>query len=501
MIAGGRIQDYGGDTGPLSEDRDGEFTTDEFDHIADNPFLRVKDNPLSTFSIDVDTAGYSIVRYFIKNGSLPPKSSVRIEELINYFDYSYRPPDDGRPFAVHAETGECPWNSGHLLARIAVKGKEFPVAGRPRVNLVFLLDVSGSMDAPNKLPLVKSAMNMLVNELDGGDRAAICVYAGAAGTVLEPTSCDNKDRILAALDRLSAGGSTAGGAGIQLAYSLAEKNFDPTGINRVILCTDGDFNVGLNSRSDLTDLIVEKAKTGVYLTVLGFGMGNFKDGTLKQLATKGNGNYGYIDTMEEARKMLVKQITGTLITIANDVKIQVEFNPAAVGAYRLIGYENRVMRSEEFNDDTVDAGDIGAGHTVTAFYELIPPGSETDALPQVDPLKYSVQTDIAPGGEFPDELLTVKVRYKLPKETESEVLSFPVKADSVKRAGEESPDFTFAASVAGFGMLLRESPYKGSASYDTVLAMAGKSIGEDAFGYRAGFLALVQEAVKIEPKK
>jgi Ca-activated chloride channel family protein len=337
MMESGRAQDYDASAGVgiLPKDRSEEFNTDtdEFDHIVDNPFLRVKDNPLSTFSIDVDTAGYSIVRYFIKNGSLPPKSSVRIEELINYFDYNYTPPNDGRPFAVHAETGECPWNREHLLARIAVKGKEFPVAERPKVNLVFLLDVSGSMDEPNKLPLVKSAMNMLVNELNGSDRIAVCVYAGAAGTVLEPTSCDNKNRILNALNRLSAGGSTAGGAGIQLAYNLAEKNFDPAGINRVILCTDGDFNVGLSNRGGLTDLIEEKAKTGVYLTVLGFGMGNYKDGTLKQLAAKGNGNYGYIDTIEEARKMLVKQIAGTLITIANDVKIQVEFNPATVGAY------------------------------------------------------------------------------------------------------------------------------------------------------------------------
>ncbi|MDR0656909.1 MAG: VWA domain-containing protein [Treponema sp.] len=496
MMERARAADYDEIIGMDIEGED--FNTDEFDHIVDNPFLRARDNPLSTFSIDVDTAGYSIVRYFIENGSLPPKSSVRIEELVNYFDYSYAPPDDGRPFAVHAETGQCPWNAGHLLARIAVKGKEFPITERPKVNLVFLLDVSGSMNEPNKLPLVKSAMSMLVNELNGSDRVAVCVYAGAAGTVLEPTSCDDRDRILDALDRLSAGGSTAGGAGIQLAYGLAEKNFDPAGVNRVILCTDGDFNVGLRTRSDLIDLIEEKAKTGVYLTVLGFGTGNYKDGTLKQLATKGNGNYGYIDTIEEAKKMLIKQIAGTLITIANDVKIQVEFNPATVGAYRLIGYENRIMRSEEFNDDTVDAGDIGAGHTVTAFYELIPPGSEAGALPQADPLKYSVPADTTPRGEFSDELLTIKVRYKLPKETESELLSFPVKADSVRRAGEESPDFTFAASAAGFGMLLRDSPYKGGVSYDTILAMAGRSIGEDEFGYREGFLRLVKEAAEIE---
>jgi Ca-activated chloride channel family protein len=428
------------------------------------------------------------------NGRKPPKSAVRIEELINYFDFDYSPPKDGNPFTVHVETGAAPWNPDHLLARIALKGKEFPANGRPKVNLVFLLDVSGSMDEPNRLPLVISSMKMLVNELKGTDKVAICVYAGAAGTVLPPTSGDNKNKILEALDRLKAGGSTAGGEGIQLAYRLAEEGCDPNAVNRVILCTDGDFNVGITNRSDLTDMVAAKAKSGVYLTVLGFGMDNYRDGTLKQLASKGNGNYGYIDTIEEARKILVEQLSGTLITIAQDVKIQVEFNPETVGAYRLIGYENRLLRKEDFNDDTIDAGDIGAGHTVTAFYELIPKGSEVNNMPKVDPLKYG--TPATSNGNL-DELMTVKLRYKLPKETESSLLSFPVLASSVRKTGEESGDFRFASAVAGFGMLLRDSPYKGNAGFDNILNMARTSIGKDPSGYRRGFLEMIKKAQAI----
>ena len=478
------------------------FNTDEFDHITDNPFLRPRENPLSTFSIDVDSAGYSIVRTFLQRNSLPPKSSVRVEELLNYFDYDYPPPDDGKPFAVRAETAVCPWAPGHILARIAIKGKEFPAAGRPPVNLTFLLDVSGSMDEPNRLPLVKTAMTMLVEELGAQDRVAICVYAGAGGTVLEPTSGDKKTQILSALKRLNAGGSTAGGAGIQLAYKLAEQNFDPSAVNRVILCTDGDFNVGITNRGDLVDLIKEKANSGVYLTVLGFGMGNYHDGTLKQLASRGNGNYGYIDTIEEANKMLVRQLSGTLVTIANDVKIQVEFNPATVGAYRLIGYENRLLRAEEFNDDTVDAGDIGAGHTVTAFYEIIPPGTEANTLPGIDPLKYAIQRDKGDTAVvFADEFCTVKIRYKLPGETESSMLSFPIKTAGIRKAGETSTDFNFAAAVAAFGMLLRESPYKGSADFALVQNLAATSIGLDEYGYRKGFIQMVKTAEAIKKLK
>jgi Ca-activated chloride channel family protein len=476
-----------------------EFDPAGFDRVIDNPFMRVAEYPLSTFSVDVDTAGYSITRRHIEGNRLPPKSAIRIEELINYFDYDYQPPapNDERPFAVHTETAVAPWNPNHLLARVAIKGQEFPAGERPNVNLVFLIDVSGSMDSPTRLPLVISSMKELVNELNGADRVAICVYAGAAGTVLPPTSCDDKNAIIAALDKLSAGGSTAGGAGIQLAYRLAEQNFDPQAVNRVILCTDGDFNVGVTNRGDLIDLVTNKAKSGVYLTVLGFGMSNFQDGTLKQLSSKGNGNYGYIDTIDEAKKILVKQLSGTLVTIAQDVKIQVEFNPATVGAYRLIGYENRVMRDEEFNDDTVDAGDIGAGHTVTAFYEIIPPGPEVEALPGRDPLKYGAPAAGNYEPSFPDELLTVKIRYKPPQGNESSLLSFPVAVSSVRRAGEESADFRFAASVAGFGMLLRDSPYKGTATYTSIINLAQGAVGRDESGYRGKFVEMVRKAETV----
>jgi Ca-activated chloride channel family protein len=320
------------------------------------------------------------------------------------------------------------------------------------------------------------------------------VYAGAAGTVLPPTNCDDKQKILAALNKLEAGGSTAGGAGIQLAYSLAQQHFDPRATNRVILCTDGDFNIGITNRSDLVDLIEEKAKSGVYLTVLGFGMYNYNDGTLKQLATKGDGNYAFIDTEAEARKILVEQLSGTLVTIVDDVKIQVEFNPAAVGAYRLIGYENRILRAEDFNNDAIDAGDIGAGHTVTAFYELIPVGAEADALPDIDPLKYAPVADQS--GAFFDELLTVKVRYKEPQASSSALISVPVPASSIRSAAAASADFRFAAAVAAFGMLLRESPYKGNATFDSVRQSAQASIGSYPYGYRAGFLKLVDQAKK-----
>jgi len=482
-----------------SESSRARINTSEFDHITDNPFLRPRENPLSTFSIDVDTAGYSIMRTFLNRGSLPPKSSVRIEELINYFDYDYQPPNDGRPFAVRAETGVCPWAPEHILARIVIKGRELPAAERPPVNLTFLIDVSGSMDRPNRLPLVKKSMEMLVNELGAKDSVSICVYAGAAGTVLEPTSGDKKSTILAALRKLEAGGSTAGGEGIKLAYNLAQKHYNPNAVNRVILCTDGDFNVGITNRSDLVDLVKGKAASGVYLTVLGFGLDNYRDGTLKQLASAGNGNYGYIDNIEEANKLLIRQLSGTIVTIANDVKIQIEFNPATVGAYRLIGYENRILRAEDFNDDTVDAGDIGAGHTVTAFYEIIPPGKAADNLPSVDPLRYTIQQGAreAPSA-FLDEFFTVKVRYKLPGETASSLISFPVKKTDLKKTGETSADFNFAAAVAAFGMILRDSPHKGRADFSMIQALSESSIGKDEFGYRRSFIQLINAAKIIK---
>ena len=467
-----------------------DFNTETYDHVVDNPFLAVRQNPLSTFSIDVDTASYSNVRRFLNQGQLPPKGAVRIEELVNYFDYNYAPPTDEHPFSANVEVFDCPWQGKHQLARIGLKGKVFEKEERPTVNLVFLLDVSGSMDAPNKLPLLKSAMTMLVNELDQRDRVAIVTYAGSSGVVLPPTTCDRKSEILQKLDDLNAGGSTAGAAGITLAYQTAEEHFVKGEVNRVILCTDGDFNVGMTSQSALVDLIEKKAKSGIFLTVLGFGMGNYKDSTLEKLADKGNGNYGYIDTLSEARKILVEQVHGSLITIAKDVKIQVEFNPTKVGAYRLIGYENRLLRDEDFNDDTKDAGEIGAGHTVTAFYELVSP-EDAGNLPNVDPLKYQTATNTAPG-EASDELFTLKLRYKQPDGDTSQLMEIPVPEPESKNA--LSQDASFAAAVAAFGMLLRESPYKGDASISLVreLAQAGK--GDDPNGYRAEFIQLVKLA-------
>ena len=468
-----------------------DFNTEAYDHIVDNSFLAVKQNPLSTFSIDVDTASYSNIRRFLNQGQLPPKGAVRIEEMINYFDYDYTPPTDEHPFSANVEIFDCPWEGKHQLTRIGLKGKVFEQTERPTVNLVFLLDVSGSMDTANKLPLLKSAMTMLVNELGERDRVAIVTYAGSSGLVLPPTTCDRKSEIVQQLDKLNAGGSTAGGAGITLAYRTAEEHFVKGEINRVILCTDGDFNVGISNQSDLINLIEQKAKSGIFLTVLGFGMGNYKDSTLEKLADKGNGNYGYIDTHNEARKMLVDQLQGSLITIAKDVKIQVEFNPAKVGAYRLIGYENRLLRDEDFNDDTKDAGEIGAGHTVTALYELVSP-DQVKNLPNVDPLKYqTVSSDTAPG-EASDELFTLKLRYKQPEGDTSRLMEIPVSAPDDETV--LSPDASFAAAVAAFGMLLRDSPHKGDASIPLVqeLAQAGK--GSDPNGYRSEFIQLVKLA-------
>ncbi len=469
----------------------GEFNTEGYDRIYENPFLLVRQNPRSTFSIDVDTASYANVRRFLNGGTLPPKDAIRIEEMVNYFPYDYQPPDDDVPFAARVEVSACPWNQGHRLARIALKGREIPQEQRPAANLVFLLDVSGSMKDTNKLPLLKSAMRMLVGQLSGRDRVAIAVYAGASGLALPSTSCEEKAAILAALDRLEAGGSTNGGEGIRLAYRVAEENLAAEGINRVILCTDGDFNVGVTSQGDLTRLIEEKAESGVYLTVLGFGMGNYKDSTLEKLADKGNGNYGYVDTIHEARKLLVEQLAGTLVTIAKDVKIQVEFNPSRIGAYRLIGYENRMLRDEDFRDDTKDAGEIGAGHTVTALYELVPPGEEPK-LPEVDPLKYQDAAQPSQAARS-DEILTLKLRYKQPDGDTSRELVFPV-TDPDSPLADATIDFRFAASVAAFGMLLRDSQHKGEATYDMVLALADNAKDHDPFGYRAEYLQLVRTA-------
>jgi Ca-activated chloride channel family protein len=474
-----------------------EHDTEAYDHIDDNPFLAVTQNPLSTFSIDVDTASYSNVRRFLAGESMPPKDAVRIEEMVNYFSYDYAPPKGPDPFSVHVEVAPSPWSPAHRLARIGLKGREVQASARPSSNLVFLLDVSGSMASPDKLGLLRKAMKMLVAQLDERDRIAIVVYAGASGLVLPSTACDDRAAILDALNRLEAGGSTNGGAGIELAYEMATKGFVTGGVNRVILATDGDFNVGTTSQGDLVRLIEKKAETGVFLTVLGFGMGNLKDSTLEELADRGNGSYAYIDTLAEARKVLVDEMGGTLVTIAKDVKIQVEFNPARVAAYRLVGYENRLLAAEDFNDDTKDAGEIGAGHTVTALYEIVPAGQEVD-LPGVDPLKYQKPMEKT-GAAASGELFTLKLRYKEPDGETSKLIERPV-TDIGESWAEASDDFRFAAAVAGFGMLLRDSPHKGKATYDSILELAGKALGEDPRGYRKELLDLVSAAGKLSGK-
>ena len=465
------------------------FNTEAYDHIADNPFLHAKENPLSTFAIDVDTASYSNVRRFLNQGQTPPKDAVRIEELLNYFRYKYPGPTNEQPFAVHVEIADCPWKPVHRLVRIGLKGKDIAPAERPPCNLVFLIDVSGSMESPEKLPLVQRALDLLVDGLTANDRVAIVVYAGNSGLVLDSTACKDKRAIRRAIERLRAGGSTNGGAGVQLAYDTATKHFIKGGVNRVILCTDGDFNVGITSAGDLTRLIQEKAKTGVFLTVLGFGMGNYKDSTLERLADLGNGNYGYVDDLAEAKKLLVEQLNSTLITIAKDVKIQVEFNPQKVQAYRLVGYENRLLRKEDFNDDKKDAGEIGSGHTVTALYEIVPPGSPV-ATTDVDALKYQGAATPRPS----EELLTINLRHKKPDGDASQVIVLPV-ADGGTKLAQASGDFKFAAAVAGFGMLLRESEHRGGSNFDLVMSLATE--GHDGSEYRQEFLELVAQAQSV----
>jgi len=478
------------------------FNTEAYAHQVDNGYLDVAGNPLSTFSVDVDTTSYSNMRRFLNDGQRPPRDAVRIEELVNYFPYHYAAPKDDQPFAASLEVASAPWNPAHRLVRIGLKGREIPVAERPALNLVFLLDVSGSMNMPNKLPLVKESMRLLVEKLKPTDRVAIAVYAGASGLALPSTLAEKKQEILAAIDSLTAGCSTNGALGIQLAYDLAKANFVEGGANRVVLCTDGDFNVGVTHQGDLTRLIETQAKTGVFLTVLGFGMGNYKDDTLEKLADKGNGNYGYIDTAAEAKKLLADQLSGTLVTIAKDVKLQVEFNPALVKAYRLIGYENRMLKKEDFNNDKIDAGEIGAGHTVTALYEIVPVGVDSpEETLAVDPLKYQAVKVAnlekpAKKAAASAEMLTLKVRYKAPKSEVSSKLEFPL-VDAGTAFAASSQDFKFAAAVAGFGLVLRDSPYKGAASFDAVLGWAEDGLGEDAGGYRHEFLALVKKAKAI----
>lgn len=466
-----------------------QFNTEEYDRIYENIFLDALKNPLSTFSIDVDTASYANVRRFINTNQYPYKDAVRIEEMINYFSYDYPLPKKTQPFAIYTEISGCPWNPDHRLIHIGLQGKMLESKHLPPSNLVFLLDVSGSMEPANKLPLLKKAFKLLVNELGEKDRVSIVVYAGAAGLVLPSTPANQKDKIFAALDRLSAGGSTAGGAGIQLAYKVAWENFIPDGNNRIILATDGDFNVGISSTSELVRTIEDKREKGIFLTILGFGMGNYKDGRMEQIADKGNGNYHYIDNLLEAKKVFVNDMRGTLFTIAKDVKIQVEFNPTKVKAYRLIGYENRLLKKEDFADDTKDAGELGAGHTVTALYEVIPYGSKEE-VQVVGDLKYQV-VKIDPKAYRSKEILTVKLRYKKPDGRKSQLLEIPL-ADKDIALAKASENFKFSAAVAEFGMLLRESEFKGQSSYENIMELAKQGKGPDSFGYRTEFIKLVE---------
>ncbi|MEH2241258.1 YfbK domain-containing protein [Nostoc sp.] len=477
------------------------FNTENYDRIEDNPFHRVSNDPLSTFSIDVDTASYSNVRRFITQGELPPKDAVRIEELINYFTYNYPQPKGERPFSVTTEVAAAPWNPEHKLVEVGLQGKRLESETLPPSNLVFLIDVSGSMDDPNKLPLVQQSLKLLVNKLRPEDRVSLVVYAGNAGLVLPATPGSQKSKILAAIDRLEAGGSTAGGQGIELAYKIAKQSFLKSGNNRVILATDGDFNVGVSSDADLTRLIEQKRDQGIFLTVLGFGTGNYKDGKMEQLADKGNGNYAYIDTLLEAKKVLVNDLRGTLFTIAKDVKIQVEFNPAKVQAYRLIGYENRLLQNQDFNDDKKDAGDIGSGHSVTALYEIIPTGTKSDVkLPEIDPLRYQRSGETAPDAAG-NELMQVKLRYKLPQDSTSQLITQTIQDDDLRADQIPSTNLRFAAAVATFGMVLRDSEYKGNANYDLVMKLATQGKGEDQEGYRGEFIRLVEQSRGLITKK
>jgi Ca-activated chloride channel family protein len=468
--------------------------TETYSVINENNFHTVSDQPLSTFSIDVDRASYTNIRRFLNSGQLPPADAVRVEEMINYFDYQYKNPTGKDPVAIYSDMAVCPWEPSHQLVRIALKAKDVPKENLPPSNLVFLIDVSGSMAEENKLPLVKQAMKALVQQLRPQDRVAIVVYAGAAGLVLPSTSGGEKKTILDVLDHLEAGGSTAGGEGIKLAYSTAAANFKSEGNNRVIIATDGDFNVGPSSDGDLLHIIEKERDKGIFLSVLGFGMGNYKDSKLELLSDKGNGNYAYIDNFEEARRTFVTEFGGTLYTVAKDVKLQIEFNPKYVQAYRLVGYENRMLQNEDFNNDKKDAGEMGAGHTVTALYEVIAAGNNADAISWVDPLKYQQQTII--GGNSA-EVLTVKLRYKQPQGNSSQLLSqvLPWKNQPITAT---AADFQMATAVAAFGLLLRNSEYKGQATYDQVLALAGKARGEDPEGYRAEFIQLVKKAMIIK---
>ena len=481
-------------------DKDIEFNTEDYDGIVENRFRTAKDNPLSTFSIDVDAASYSNIRRFLNQGELPPAGAVRVEEMINYFHYNYPQPAGEAPFAVQTEMSAAPWNKNNRLVLVSLQGKKVATEKIPASNLVFLIDVSGSMEDENKLPLVKQSMKMLADQLRPQDKVAIVVYAGNAGLVLPSTSGANIQTIKDAIDRLEAGGSTAGGEGIKLAYKVAREQFIKEGNNRVILCTDGDFNVGASSDDDMERLIEQERKSGIFLTILGYGMGNYKDNKMQKLADKGNGNHAYIDNLNEARKVLVSEFGGTLFTIAKDVKLQVEFNPAKVQAYRLIGYENRMLNKEDFNNDKKDAGDLGSGHTVTALYEIIPVGVKSDFIENTDPLKYQSSTEAKTSNNAAGELMTIKLRYKAPDSDRSRLMEHPVIDDHIT-LDNSSDNFRFAAAVAQFGMLLRQSEFMQQSSYGNVLALANSAVADDKEGYRKEFIQLVQKANGIVKKQ
>ncbi len=477
---------------PLVIDGDPDHNTEAYDKIDDNPFFKVQTRPLSTFSVDVDTASYANMRRFLADGKLPPKDAVRIEEMINYFSYDYPQPAKGEPFSITTDVTQSPFNAKMKLVRVGLEAPAIEDSQVPARNLVFLIDVSGSMMPANKLPLLKQSMDLLVAQMRPQDKIAIVTYAGNAGLVLPPTSGKEKDTIRRAIFNLEPGGSTNGAAGIQLAYDLAEKQKAKGGINRVILATDGDFNVGTTDQGSLIRLIEARREKGVFLTVLGFGMGNYKDSTLEKLADKGNGNHAYIDSLSEARKVLVKEAGATLITVAKDVKLQIEFNPTTVAGYRLIGYENRILKDEDFNDDKKDAGDIGAGHSVTALYEIVPAGTEVPGAGKVDDLKYQSKT-IPNANATTGELMTVKIRYKQPDGKTSKLLSRSVANQTVELA-KTSADLRWATSIAGFGMLLRDSPHRGNLSWKQVQAMAEAAVGTDADGYRKQAIELIKRA-------
>ena len=488
FTAPGTFQNYGSTTD--------NFNTEDYDHITENVFLRTTENPLSTFSIDVDAASYSNVRRMLNANQVPPAGAVRVEEMINYFHYDYTQPRNEDPFSFTTELSDCPWNTDHKLVLIGMQGKKIPVENLPSSNLVFLIDVSGSMYDENKLPLVKSSLKLLTDQLRENDKVSIVVYAGAAGLVLEPTSGSNKTKIKDAIDQLQAGGSTAGGQGIMLAYKTANANFMKDGNNRVILCTDGDFNVGASSDDEMERLIEKERKTGIFLTVLGYGMGNYKDNKMQKLADKGNGNHAYIDGINEAKKVLVNEFGGTLFTIAKDVKLQVEFNPAKVLGYRLIGYENRMLAKEDFNDDKKDAGDLGSGHTVTALYEIIPVGVKSSFLKEVDKLKYQYKEPALSQTSFGNEIMTIKFRYKTPAGSVSKLIEHAVN-DDVVSSEKISANFRFAAAVAEFGMLLTNSEFKSQASYSQVLRNVKNAMAKDEEGYRREFVKLVEKAKSL----